>query len=165
MTLSNVIRAQEEVPTSQSDSPTTNMSWIRQNHTQPKCTPKTARSALPGVPIAGASVTNHFIFIKGPWVKLSALRRGFLHHKVAPRPQIWPELAKNTPSQNHPQNCTFRSARCSDGCYIGYQQLKWPWVKLSALRRGFLLTPKSSSRTTNMTWIGQKHAQSKSTQK
>ena len=43
--------------------------------------------------------------------------------KVAERPQMCPKLAKNTPSQNDPQNSTFRSARGSDSCYIGYQQL------------------------------------------
>ena len=32
---------------------------------------------------------------------------------MAPCPQIWPELAKNTPSQNDPQNSTFCSVRGS----------------------------------------------------
>ena len=50
-------------------------------------------------------------------------KRRFLHHKVAQRPQICPESAKNTPSQNDPQNYTFRSARRSNSCYIGFQPL------------------------------------------
>ena len=37
---------------------------------------------------------NHFIFIKWPSVKLSGLKRGFLHHEMAPWPQIRPELTK-----------------------------------------------------------------------
>ena len=148
---------------------------------------------------------------------------------MAQRPQIWPELAKNTPSLNDPQNSTFHSARGSDSCYIGYQQLyfywitlskviraqdeegvlhhkvapqpqiwpgvaktrpatitpkiarqalsrdptavtlvsnyffftKWPKVKLLELKRRFLSTSQSGSATTNMAWIGQKHAQPK----
>ena len=64
-----------------------------------------------------------FYFIKQTWVNLFGLYRWFLHHKVATRPQIRPELAKKTPSQNHIQNRTFRSLRGSDSCYIGNQPL------------------------------------------
>ena len=59
MTLSKVIRAHEVVSASPSGQATTNMSWIGQKIAQPKSPPKIARSALPGVPIAGASVTDH----------------------------------------------------------------------------------------------------------
>ena len=76
MTLSNSIRAQEEVPTSQSGSPTTNMSWIGQKRTQPQSPQKIARSALPGDSIAITPVTNHSIFIKWPYVKLLELKKG-----------------------------------------------------------------------------------------
>ena len=84
---------------------------------------KIAGSALPGDPIAGESVTNHFIFIRWPLVKILQLKRGFLHHKVAPGPQIWPELAKNKPSQNHLQNSTSGSVKGSDSCHMGNQPL------------------------------------------
>ena len=66
MTLSKLIRAQEEVPTSQSGSATTNTAGIGQKHAQPKSPPKIAHSVLPEDPTAVTSVTNHFVFIKRP---------------------------------------------------------------------------------------------------
>ena len=75
-----------------------------------------------------------------------------MYHKVAPRPQIQPELAKKTPSQNHSQNSTFRSVRGSNSCYIGNQPLCFHYitlgkvitaqdavpVKILELKRGFI---------------------------
>ena len=47
-------------------------------------------------------------FNKRFWLKLLGIKRAFLHHKLAPRPQKRPELAKNTltwlnNTENHPQ--------------------------------------------------------------
>ena len=61
MTLSKVIRAQEEILTSQSGSATTNMSCISQKHAA-KTLPEIAHSALPGDTIAGASITGRLFF-------------------------------------------------------------------------------------------------------
>ena len=66
MTLSEVIIAQEEVPTSQSGSATTNTAEIGKKHAQSKSPPKIAHSVLPEDPTAVTSVTNHFVFIKRP---------------------------------------------------------------------------------------------------
>ena len=131
MTLSKGIRAQEGVPTSQTGSPATNTAWIGQNNTQPKSPPKRAHSALPGNPTAVTSVTNHSSCLTWPWINLLELRRGFLHHKVFPRPQIRPEFAKTTLRQNHLQNSTFRSVRGSNGCYMGNQPLYFDEMTLS----------------------------------
>ena len=68
-------------------------------------------------------------------MKLLGLKRRILHHKVAQQPQICPELAQKLPEQNHPQNGTFRSARGSDGCYIGYQPLCFHSMTLSKVFR------------------------------
>ena len=125
MTLSKVIRAQEGFPTPQSGSPTTKMTWIGQKHAQPKWTPKTAHSTLPGDTIAVTLVANHSVFVKWPWVKLLELKRGFLHHKVASRPQKWPGLAKNTLSHSDPQNRTFGSVKGYDRWYIGSKALSF----------------------------------------
>ena len=96
--------------------------WICQKTT--KIISKIARSALSRDLTAVTSATNHFIFIKWPYVsKVIRAKRGFSHHKVAPRSQIRPELAKITVSQNHPQNSMFCSARGSNSWCIGYQQL------------------------------------------
>ena len=65
-------------------------------------TSKIARSALSGDLTAVASVTNHSFFINCPSVELLGLKRRFQNRKVAASPQIWPELTKITPSQNHP---------------------------------------------------------------
>ena len=75
----------------------------------PKIIPKMSCYALSGDLTGVTSVTNHSIFVKWPEVKLLGLKRGFLHHKMPLRPQIWPQIAKNLPSQNHPQNSTFCS--------------------------------------------------------
>ena len=98
-------------------------------------TPKIAYSAVSGDPTAVTSITKHSIFIKFTQVKLSGLKRGFLHHKVAPRPQSPPELSKTMPSKTHPQNSTFRSVRGSASCYIGYQPLYYD-LALSKVIRG-----------------------------
>ena len=122
MALSKVIRVQEGFAEPQSGSPATKRpEWAEKRLV--KSTPKIARSPLSGHRTAVTSVTNHFIFMKWPWVKLIGLKRGFLNHKVTPRPQIRPELEKKTPSRNHLQNSTFSSVRGSDNCYIGNQPL------------------------------------------
>ena len=123
ITLSKVIRDQERILTSQRGSPITKLAWIGQKKCPAKITPKIAHFALSGDPIAVTSAANNFVFIKWPWVKLSELKRGFLHHKVAPRPRKWPELVKNTPSQNPPQNSTFGSVKASDRCQMDNQPL------------------------------------------
>ena len=86
---------------------------------RPHIRPEIARSALSVHPTVVTLATNHSIFPKWPWVKLLGLKRRFLHHKVAPRPQRCLELGKETPRQKHPENSTFRSVRGSDICYIG----------------------------------------------
>ena len=87
-------------------------------------------------------------------------QEGVLHHNVAPRLQIRPELAKNTPSQYHPQNSTFCSVRGFDRCYIGYQQLYFHRMTLSKVVRALEGAPKpqSGSLITKTAWIGQKLA-------
>ena len=67
-----------------------------------KDTLKMSRSALTGVPPGVTLATSHSIFIKWPSEKLFGLKRGLLHHKVAPPSQKRPELAKKV--QNHPRN-------------------------------------------------------------
>ena len=155
MTLSKVNRTEEVVPTLQSGSSTTNKAWFWPKIRPGKITLKIARSALSGDPTAGSLVTNHSIFNKWPWIKLLELKRGFLHHTQAPRPQIQPELAKK-PRQNHPQNSMFRSVRGSDSCYIGNQSLYFHSMTLSKDIRAQEGVPTShtGSRTTNKAWIG-----------
>ena len=63
MTLSKVITAQEGVPTPQSGSPTTNVTWIDEKHPA-TITPTIARSALSRDPTDVTSATNHSIFTK-----------------------------------------------------------------------------------------------------
>ena len=74
---------------------------------------------------------------------------GLLHHKVALRSQTWPELAKNTHSQSHPQlnwrkktrkniSKTARSARSGDPKAVTWAAnhsdlIKWPCVKVLGL--------------------------------
>ena len=162
MTLTKVIGAQEKVTISQSGS--ANKYVLNWPKTPPaKITPKIAHSALPGDPIAVTSVTNHSIFIKWPWVKLLELKRGFLHFKVAPRPQKWLGLDKNTPGHNHPQNSTFGSVKVSESCQIGNQPLYFYLMTLNIVIRAQeeVPTSQSGSATTNTAWIGQKHAQPK----
>ena len=132
-----------------------------QNHPQIAC------FALSGDPTAVKLVTNHYIFIKWPQVKLSGRKRGVLHHKVAPRPQTRPESGKKLSSQIHPQNSTFRIVRGSDSCYIGYQPFYFHEMVLSKVVRaqeGFP-TLQSGSVTTNTAWIGQKKRKAKITPK
>ena len=96
LALSKVIRGQEGVPTStraqegvltsQSGSLTTKCCLNWPTKRPAKITPKIALSALPRDPTAVTLVINHSFFIKRPQVKVSELKNGFLHHKVAPRP-------------------------------------------------------------------------------
>ena len=126
--------------------------------------PKIALSAISGDPTAVTSVTNYFIFIERPWVNLSELKRGFLHHKMAPWPEMQVELTKKLLSQHHPQNSLFCSVRGSDSCYIGNQPFYFHWMTLSKGIRAQEGVPTSQSRslTTNTAWIGQNNALPKS---
>ena len=94
MTLSKLVRAQEGVPTLQSGLPAKKIGLDWPKKRLAKITPKIAGSALSGDWTAATSATNHSGSIKWPSAKLSGLKTRFLHHKVAPRPQIRPELAK-----------------------------------------------------------------------
>ena len=67
--------------------------------------------------------------------KVISAQEGFLHHKVAPQPQIRPELAKTMLNQNHSQNITFRSVRGFDRCYFCKQPLYFQEVILSKITR------------------------------
>ena len=69
-----------------------------------KITPEIAHSALSGDPTAVTLVANHSFLIKFLQIKLSGLKRGFLHHKVVPRPQMRTEFAKKRPAKISPQN-------------------------------------------------------------
>ena len=62
MILSKLIRAQEGVPTPQSDSQTTknDLNWPKTHPDTP--TPKKARSALSMDPTGVTSAINHFVF-------------------------------------------------------------------------------------------------------
>ena len=47
-------------------------------------------------------------FVKWAQIKLLVPKSGFLHHKVAPRPQKWPEFAKKkqkSPTKYHVLLC------------------------------------------------------------
>ena len=117
-----------------------------------KITPEIARSALSGDLTAVTSVTNHSFFIIWPYIrKLLGLKSGFLLRKVAPRPQIWPELAKKTLSQNHSQNSILRSVRGSHSCHIGNQPFYFHWMTLTKVTRAEeeIPTSQSGSATTN----------------
>ena len=83
---------------------------------------------------------------------------------MAPRPQKWPGLAKNTPSQNHLRKSMFRSVRGSDSCHIGNQQLCFHWMTLGKGTRAQedVPTSQSGSVTLNLSWIGQKNWPSQS---
>ena len=59
----------------------------------------------------------------------------FLHHKMTLRPQLWPQLAKNTSSQNNAKKITFRSVRGPDRCQIGKRPLCFQQVTLSKIIR------------------------------
>ena len=61
-----------------------------------KITQHFSLSVLTGALIAVTSVTNDFIFIKWSYIFLGT-NRGCPVHKVAPRPQKWPELTKKRP--------------------------------------------------------------------
>ena len=71
--------------------------------------------------------------------------RGFLHHKVTPRPQIRPELAQKMPIKYHLQNSTFGYVRRSDRCHIGNQQLYFCEMTLRKVTRAQEGVPASHS--------------------
>ena len=143
MTQSIVIGAQEGVPKSQSCYLTTKWCLNFPNKCSAKITPEKACSALSGDPTAVTSVTNHPSFIRWPKVKFSELKRRFLHHKVAPWPQLRPEKATKTPSQNHPQIACFTlsgdqtavTSVTNNSIFI-----KWPQAKLSGRKGGSYIT-------------------------
>ena len=47
-----------------------------------------------------SSVTNHSILNEWPKIKVSELKRGYLHHKVAPHPQKQPGVANKHPKSS-----------------------------------------------------------------
>ena len=113
----------------------------RPKKTEAKNTPKIAPSALSGDPSAVTAATNYSIFIKCPWVKLSELKRGFLHHKVAPRPQTQPELAKKCLAKITPKiACSPLSGDATVVTSVANHSIliKCPYVKVSGLKRGLL---------------------------
>ena len=89
--------------------------WIGQK--TPKIIPKISCSTLARDLTGVTLAANHSVLIKWAQVKLLVLKRGFLHHKVAPWPHQQPELTAIT--QNHTKNIMFHSARGQDRCYIG----------------------------------------------
>ena len=91
------------------------------------------------------SVTNHLNFFKRPWVNLLELKRGFLHQKVATRPEIQSELVKTTSNQNHPKNIMLCSVRESDSCYIDNQPYYFHLMTVSKLIRAQKWVPASQS--------------------
>ena len=73
--------------------------------------------------------------------KVIRAQRGFLHHKVAPWPQILPELAKKHPAKIIPKiACSVLSGDPTAATSATNHSIfvKWPWVKLLGLKRGFL---------------------------
>ena len=62
---------------------------------------KIARFALSEDPAGVILTTNHYAFVKLPYVKKLVLKIGFLHHKVASRPHKRPEFAKKSLKSPH----------------------------------------------------------------
>ena len=123
ITLNKVFSAQEGAPTAQSGSSTTNAAWIGKKNAQPKSPPKTAHSALSGDRSDSCYTDNQTLYFHLMTLsKGIRAREGFLHHKVALRPRMPPELAKKYRAKITPKiHSTFLSVRGSDSCYISNQ--------------------------------------------
>ena len=110
--------AQEGFSRSQSGSPTTKAAWIGQKnvkkHTKPSLS--VLIGALPAVKLA----TGHFILGRWSQVKSLGLKKGFPDHKVAPRPQNWPQLAKKSKTT---KKIVFCYSKRTDSYHIGNQSL------------------------------------------
>ena len=106
MTLSKLIRAQEGVPASESGSPTTNTALIDQK------TP--SHNHIPNSMFCSVRGSDSFYIGNQPLYfhettpsKLIRDQEGVpTTPKIAPGPQIWPELAKK-----YPAKITFKTAR------------------------------------------------------
>ena len=112
MTLGKVISVRKEIPTLQSGSLIAKTAWSGQKTS--KIISKISRSALSGGAAGVTLATNHSVPFKWRYVKLSGLKRGFLHQKGASRPQNRPELAKKWPKT--PENILLGSGRGSHRC-------------------------------------------------
>ena len=84
------------------------------------------RSALSEDRTGATSANNHSIFKKWFWVKLLGLKRGILHHKMAPRPQKHLNWPKNT--KHYLQNTTLSGDPSAVTLVINHSIfIQWPW--------------------------------------
>ena len=73
-------------------------------------------------------------------INLNSAQKGFLHHKLAPQPQKWPELAKKTPKITPEIACSVLSGDPTGVASANNHSIfsKESQVKLLGLKRGII---------------------------
>ena len=96
--------------------------------------------ALAGDSAAFTLVLNHFLFIRWPKVRFLGLKREFIDHKVAPRPQKRPDLVKECPRSSKILHFLLALAGKLTDVTLVINHLvfiKYSWVRILGLKRGF----------------------------